>query len=57
MPYKSKDDNLYNAVTELQTMINSAFPLPTYINTPRAQVINKLRELLLLSTILSNITY
>ena len=56
IPYKSKDDNLHDAVTELQTMMHSPSPLPTHTNTPRAQAIEKLRDLLLSSSDPGNIT-
>ena len=56
VPHKTKDDNLHDMVNELQTMLQSQFPLATHTNNPRAQAIEKLRNLLLQTSTSNEIT-
>ena len=48
--HKSKEDNLQDIVDYLHTMPRSESLLQAHTNNPKAQVIDKLRELLLQST-------
>ena len=47
IPCKSKEDNLHDTVEDMQSMLRSESPLQDHTDNPRANAIDKLRELLL----------